>query len=272
MGKEKQFEIDPASKERIWKIRDLIQTLEDVKDEIIQFWNSQETFDASTQNIWGDDVKELYYNIVSAWEMLDGATNGEIKYFETCKECLEGAKSHWAQCASELRAIDDPNAKALNSELENAFKQCYDAISIEVKNFAPERKMEKPKKRIYKISEKEYQLPCAICGTIAVTLKIDVDRWSKEEALIYTGITHQAGLHLDIADPIFQFLENGQIAEAHQFLQNYMPMEQGIDAYCPDCDKIYCWDHYKPVEEFDDGFYDDTLGTCPEGHSRMIDD
>jgi hypothetical protein len=37
-----------------------------------------------------------------------------------------------------------------------------------------------------------------------------------------------------------------------------MPMEQGIDADCPDYDKTYCWVHYNDLEEFDDGFYDNT--------------
>jgi hypothetical protein len=272
MPEDNPSEIDSASKERIWKIRDAIQKLEDLKDEIIKFWSAQEKFDPSTRNIWGDDVKELYYNTVAAWEMLDGAVKGEIKYFETCKGFLEGAKSRWAQCASELRAIDAPAAQALNEALEKGFTQCYDAISSEVKQFAPKRKIEPPKTRFCKISDKEYQLPCSICGIIAVTFKIDVDRWRNEAALIYTGITHQTGLDPNLAKPIFEFLEKGQIAEAHQLLQDYVTMEEGIDAYCPDCDKIYCWEHYNPVEEFDDGFYDDTMGTCPEGHTRMIDD
>jgi hypothetical protein len=266
------FEVDSASKERIWKIRDFIQNLEDVKDEIIKFWNAQEKKDASTGTVWGDDVKELYYNIVAAWEMLDGAVKGELNYFKTSKGFLEGAKSRWAQCASELRAIDEPAAQTLNEALEKAFNQCYNAIYAEVKNFAPKQKFEKPKTKIYKISDKEYRLPCSICGTIAVIFKIEVDRWSNEEALIYTGITHQTGLGLNLADPVFKLLETGQIAEVHQLLGNYVATEQGIDAYCPDCDKIYCWEHYSPVEEFDDGFYDDTMGTCPEGHTRMIDD
>jgi len=272
MGKKRQVEIDAASKERIWNIRDLIQTLENVKDEIITYWNSQETFDPSNKSVWSSDVKEFYYTIVSAWEMLNGAIDGEAKYFETSKDMLEGSKSRWAQCASELRALEDAKAQALNSELEQAFRHCYEAISMELKNFAPERKLEKPERRVYMINDKEYRLPCSICGIIAVTFTIDMDQWSKMESLIYTGITHQTGLPLNLAQPIFSFLENDQIAEAHQLLQNYVPMEQGIDAYCPDCDKIYCWEHYNAIEEFDDGFYDYTQGTCPEGHSRMIDD
>jgi hypothetical protein len=74
------------------------------------------------------------------------------------------------------------------------------------------------KTRIYKISDKEYQLPCSVCGAIAVTFKIDVDRWRNEDALIYTGITHQTGLDLNLATPLFALLEKEQIAEAHKLL------------------------------------------------------
>ena len=42
--------------------------------------------------------------------------------------------------------------------------------------------------------------------------------------------------------------------------------------YCPDCDLNYCradWDTYVLVDE---GFYDCTMGICPNGHRHMVDD
>jgi hypothetical protein len=54
-------------------------------------------------------------------------------------------------------------------------------------------------------------------------------------------------------------------------MQKYHSFE-GLDAYCPKCGKIYCWEDYKAREEYDDGFYDCTMGECPAGHRRMIDD
>ncbi|MFX1280585.1 MAG: hypothetical protein ACFFA3_14505 [Promethearchaeota archaeon] len=47
---------------------------------------------------------------------------------------------------------------------------------------------------------------------------------------------------------------------------------EGVDAYCPECDNIYCWEHYNAKEEYDDGFYDCTNDECPKGHKRIIDD
>lgn len=42
---------------------------------------------------------------------------------------------------------------------------------------------------------------------------------------------------------------------------------------CSKCNKVYCqkcWTHV--YETFDEGFYDDTHGECPEGHEQMIQD
>ena len=46
----------------------------------------------------------------------------------------------------------------------------------------------------------------------------------------------------------------------------------GLDFYCPDCDAMYCEVHYRCSAQWDEGFYDLTLGTCPEGHERVMDD
>ena len=43
--------------------------------------------------------------------------------------------------------------------------------------------------------------------------------------------------------------------------------------FCRKCCKSYCtacWQIGPP--EFDDGFYDCTRGTCPEGHEQVLDD
>jgi hypothetical protein len=53
---------------------------------------------------------------------------------------------------------------------------------------------------------------------------------------------------------------------------------RGADAdfvafHCRECKRSYCercWRLGPP--EFDDGFYDCTRGTCPEGHEQIIDD
>jgi hypothetical protein len=42
---------------------------------------------------------------------------------------------------------------------------------------------------------------------------------------------------------------------------------------CPACRLAYCRNHWSDVKaQFDEGFYDATYATCPEGHRVMIDD
>lgn len=135
-----------------------------------------------------------------------------------------------------------------------------------------ERKSPKFGPRVVKVSEKEYHLPCSVCGDIAVSFKIGVPKFSETPALIYRGITHETS-NVGNAKEIFGWLEEEKISEVHFHVMKYATMEEGIDAYCPDCDKVYCWSHYNPVEEWEDQWwYDCTYGTCPEGHKRIIHD
>ncbi|HUX99999.1 MAG TPA: hypothetical protein VMV49_10635 [Candidatus Deferrimicrobium sp.] len=272
MSKEGKKTDNEEKKARIWKIRDLIQDLEDVKDKIITFLTQDAEIDSSTQNIWGTDVKEVYYNIVAAWEMLDAAAGGEIKYAESSEGFLATAKSRFAQCSSELKVFGDEGLQ-LDSELTNTFEKCCTALNIELKPLIAQKELTPPSKRIIKVSETEYKLPCSVCGEIAVSFWTGIPQFSDKESLICSGIVHRAGIALSAAKQIFSWLDHDQIAEVHSYLEkNTVVFEEGIDAYCPECDKIYCYSHYDTREEWDEGFYDCTYGTCPKGHTRIIHD
>jgi hypothetical protein len=42
--------------------------------------------------------------------------------------------------------------------------------------------------------------------------------------------------------------------------------------YCPDCQLNYCRSDWNINIVFDEGFYDYTMGTCPQGHQYVVDD
>ena len=63
-----------AAKDRTWKIREYISKLEKVKDEIIEYWETRTDLDESTRNLWTADIKECYYSMVAAWQMLSSGT------------------------------------------------------------------------------------------------------------------------------------------------------------------------------------------------------
>jgi hypothetical protein len=259
-------------KARIWKIRDLIQDLEDIKNKIIAFLTQSEELGSSTQKVWGTDAKEVYYNIVAAWEMLDAAAGGELQYTESSEGFLATAKSRLAQCSSELKILVEIGLQ-LNSELTSAFEKCWTAIHTELQPLIPQKELVPTFKRVIKVSETEYQLPCSVCGEIAVSFWIGIPQFSDEESLICSGIVHRAGIALSAAEQIFTWLDHDQIAKVHSYLEkNTVVFEEGIDAYCPECDEIYCYAHYETREEWDEGFYDCTYGICPKGHTRIIHD
>jgi len=261
-----------ATQERIWKIRDSIQELEDLKDEILKYYESDSRSDQSSYGPWITDIKECYYSIVSAWEMLRAVSDGKKNYIESCNSYLFLAKRKFSQVSSELKALKEKYLDKLNQSLTMIFNKCYELILTELKNLTPEEKLEKPEKRIIKISNQEYELPCSVCSKICINFRIGITDLFTKEGLLYTGITHQTSLNLKYANKVFSLLEDDNIAELHNFLESSSILEEGLDAYCPKCDKVYCWEHFNAYEEYDDGFYDCTYAECPEGHKRMIDD
>jgi hypothetical protein len=256
---------------RVWKIRDNIQELENVKDKIIEFLRNEGDLDENAESIWISDAKEFYYNVVGAWELLRATAEGKEKYLDNSKGYLYAAKSRLAQSISELKTFNDKKADEIILKAEKAFSECWELFNFEYDILTPKKEIKEPIQQVIKVSDLEYHLPCSVCGDIAVEFAIGKGRFDKEEKLVFRGITHGTSLRRELADKLFEILETKNLLGAHDFMKKYHGFE-GLDAYCPICDKIYCWEHYKAEEVFDDGFYDCTYGTCPVGHKRMIDD
>ncbi|MBY9012277.1 MAG: hypothetical protein KGD70_07875 [Candidatus Lokiarchaeota archaeon] len=258
-------------KERIWKIRDYIQDLNNIKEGIIHFLVSRKELDDVTKDLWISDVKGLYYNTVSAWEMLKSASKGNLNFLDKSKNFLHNARSLLAKVVSEIKFFKEELVLNLITETENSFENCWSAFYNEFNILTPEIKSTKHIERVIKVSDSEYHLPCSVCGKISVECKIGYGRFDEHESLVYSGITHSRSLRKNLANKLFKILKKEDLSEVHSFMKDYLCYE-GIDAYCPECDKIYCWEHYNARVEYDDGFYDCTCGECPAGHLRMIDD
>jgi len=81
---------------------------------------------------------------------------------------------------------------------------------------------------------------------------------------------------------IGEVMKFGDAEELHRLLERIRSADfasaRGSDAdfvafHCRQCNRSYCercWRMGPP--EFDDGFYDCTRGTCPEGHEQIVDD
>ena len=259
------------SLERIWKIRDYIKELEDVKDEFIEYISSDDDIDNSTRSIWISNAKDFYFCTVTAWEMLHFTVRGIKNHLEDARGYLYMAKSKLSQSISELKLLENTEVDKLIDEVKKSFLKCEEAFDYNFALLESQTETKDSYPTIVKVSDKEYQLLCSSCGKIAVSFRIGKGRFDKVDKLVIRGITYETSLNKKLAGELFKLVENADLNGVHGFMKKYHAYE-GLDAYCPECDKIYCWIHYNPVEEWDEGFYDCTYGTCPIGHKRIIDD
>jgi len=93
--------------------------------------------------------------------------------------------------------------------------------------------------------------------------------WQKEKRLERAGFIGDIIKFGHAAETVslFESLSRGDYVAAARIDPDF------VGFYCDDCKKIYCkncWDVGPP--EFDEGFYDCTFGTCPEGHEQTVDD
>jgi len=267
--------------ERLNRTWGLIKELELVKDRIIAFWEKAErprrrfgfwtrsrALDPVARDLMISDVKELYYSLLAAYEMLANFAEKGTS-LDSCRYLLNRSQSLFGQCASELTS--GPAAE-LRASLQDVVDRCFKAFSEELKRFVPIKEPPANIPAVIKVSDREYHLPCRVCGQIAVVLKIDVYKWTREPALIFSGITFSTSLGLASAETIFPLLDQNRVADVHEFTRTHNLLEYGLDAFCPECDRVYCGDHYRVEEEWDEGFYDCAYATCPQGHRRLIND
>jgi hypothetical protein len=259
--------------EKVWNLREYVQNIEEIVEEILNYLISLKDLDNSTRNIWISDVKAFFSNAVSAWEVLTATTEEgpNMKKIDESKSFLYAARNRLSQILSQLNIFQSRQSSILIEKVENAFDGCWNVFWINYSELSINEDYVKPTKRIIKISDIEYDLPCSVCSKIAVKFKIGYGRLDEKESLVFRGITLESSLSIDLANGLFKILEKDNLLGIHKFMQKYHSPE-GVDAYCPECDKLYCWEHYDAKEEYDDGFYDCTYGECPKGHKRMIDD
>ncbi len=112
-------------------------------------------------------------------------------------------------------------------------------------------------------------LCCSICGEKAVTLTLNDTG----------GSVHIAGLRgYTIAfEGKYEKLRGAIAAQDLRAMHTILwdNHDEGLDFYCPECDKMYCRNHWRLEVAFDPewpSWYEDTHGTCPQGHRRLMDD
>src|SRR5215218_306799 len=109
---------------------------------------------------------------------------------------------------------------------------------------------------------------CALCGAVAGRVNVvpsPKGTGNRLELSVFMSMWQEATPDATYATAV-QALRGGDPRALWTRNPEWAPF------YCPECDQCYCRDHWRQQMEFDEGFYDFTLGTCPRGHTRILDD
>lgn len=242
------------------------QLFEELKDRIIAAFRNHEGLDKDAVGMWCGDARELYYSTLLARDLL----RREPPETASAGGMLAAASSYCGQVASELQALG-PVGMKLEQELHRIFQACHDELSARIpKPAVPQPAM--PPERVVRVSDEEYTLPCSVCGQPAVLFYKAGPEEKILEGFICAGITRSFGLGSEHEKKVLEWLAAGDLDSVHKYLANDLDVDGGLDAYCPECDRVYCYFHFNVQREWDEGFYDCSYGTCPKGHRRLVDD
>ena len=124
------------------------------------------------------------------------------------------------------------------------------------------------------VSAEQIECRCAKCGGVAAQFSAwrageGTGFMADRDRLERTGWFGQVlkPLPLTDAETLLEAIRAGNLAA----LAKADPDLFGF--FCRACGSVYCsacWDI--GAAEFDDGFYDCTRGTCPQGHEQVVDD
>ena len=255
---------------------------------------NQDAFEFNQKQMWINDartLKHIFRELVTLSTQLKKKISIMLPNFKTSKKdysqlittieriyhYLQSLKSAYKRTTSELEFFRERNETEVNlllNNLSSAFYEFYTSLEgILSSLLGSDGSLTKSSSnRIIKVNETEFHLLCSICGRIATSILIGIPKFDSKPQLLYKGITHATAYPLKHADAIFGLLEQETLQELHHYFIEVLKHVEGIDSYCPQCRSIYCSLHYKTEEIWDEGFYDYTIGRCPQNHERIIDD
>jgi hypothetical protein len=103
---------------------------------------------------------------------------------------------------------------------------------------------------------------CAVCGRAAGSV------WMLDGELRRDGVTSQLRqpLSAELRPRLAAPLAGADARALHALDPELAPF------YCPECDAVYCAQHWARQDVFEGDWHDAIRGRCPEGHERMLED
>jgi hypothetical protein len=114
--------------------------------------------------------------------------------------------------------------------------------------------------------EQTAAFPCSLCDKPAATIALAPDG-----LIVIAGLIGRTTMRIQAED----VPKVRDILARRDACALYALNDEWASFYCPACDRSYCADHWHFAVRYDDdfpGWYDSTTGTCPAGHTRLVDD
>ncbi|TPN89044.1 hypothetical protein [Aquimarina algicola] len=121
------------------------------------------------------------------------------------------------------------------------------------------------------LHKKSKNIPCDVCGNncakIVLLKEFSLLRGTVCSLLIkgFIGDTKYA-IKKSNFNTLLQYFEKEAFEKIQDIDQEYASF------YCKECKKCYCTEHWTRQVVYEDGFYDETRGICPNGHEKRLDD
>jgi hypothetical protein len=117
-----------------------------------------------------------------------------------------------------------------------------------------------------------YGLPCAACGSDAVTITLTRVSPATSEQIVVSSLS-PVTVFRPMTGPrmqdLIKLLNAGDVAAVVKHLRE--TQAGGCDAYCEPCDRLYCKSHYAVEAQWSGSWHEATYATCPLGHEHEID-
>jgi hypothetical protein len=111
-----------------------------------------------------------------------------------------------------------------------------------------------------------FALLCAACGESAATFQLN------EGGVLANSISNVnriAYLKGETAQRLTELLAQGSARAVLDHLSS--PGCGGCPAYCPECARVYCQEHYAVEETWSGSWHEASYATCPLGHEREFE-
>jgi hypothetical protein len=115
-------------------------------------------------------------------------------------------------------------------------------------------------------ADKNYDLACAACCKNAVTFREEKSGVLANGISKVTPVIHWQG---KTAQHLIELLEQGSARAVLDYLS--APGRLGCPAYCPECKRVYCREHYSVEEIWSGSWHEASYATCPLGHKREFE-